>query len=150
VRLAVVRGEHVVAEVTAGAAQHGVRVVAVVGGVVLDQQVITLHPVIVPCARGNRSFPGEVQLGAGEPVGFPGREPGGQPAEVERDQLAEHRARARAEAGSGHAQRFDAFLDLGTGPGADIAGRLRGDHGDGAFRGPHRVKQHPGQVLFRG
>ena len=34
--------EHVAAEVAARAAQHGVRVVAVGGGVVFDQQVVTL------------------------------------------------------------------------------------------------------------
>ena len=52
VRLAVVLGQHVVAEVAAGSAQHGVSVVSVVGGVVLDEQVIALDPVVVPRARG--------------------------------------------------------------------------------------------------
>jgi len=61
--LAVVGGEDVVPEVAAGAAQHRVRVVAVVGRVVeLDQQVVTLDPVVVPGARRGRPFPGEQKL----------------------------------------------------------------------------------------
>ena len=56
------RREHVVAEIAARAAQHGVRVVAVGGGVVLDQQVVALHAVVVPGARRQWPFPGEVQL----------------------------------------------------------------------------------------
>ena len=61
-RPGIVRREHVVAEIAARAPQHGVRVVAVGGGVVLDQQVVALDAVVVPGARRQRPFPGEVQV----------------------------------------------------------------------------------------
>ena len=52
IRARVVGGEDVGAEVAGGAAQHGVRVVAVRARVVvLDQQVVALDPVVVPRAR---------------------------------------------------------------------------------------------------
>src|SRR3954462_11840223 len=52
VRLGVVRGQHVAAEVAVRAAQDGVRVVgAVLHVVVLDQQVLTLEAVVVAGAR---------------------------------------------------------------------------------------------------
>ena len=50
VRLAVMRREDVRAEIAAWPAQHRVRVVGV-GLVELDEQVVGLHPVIVPVAR---------------------------------------------------------------------------------------------------
>ena len=88
--LPVVRGKHVVAEVAARPAQHGVRVVAVVAGVVaLDEQVIALHPVVMPGAGRDRPLPGEVQLARADPGGLPGRQFRGQPAGVQRDELAE-------------------------------------------------------------
>ena len=77
-RPGVVRREHVVAEIAARAPQHGVRVVAVVGGVVLDQQVVALHPVVVRGARLRRALPGEVQLVAGDPGCLPGGQSVGQ------------------------------------------------------------------------
>ena len=61
------RREHVAAEIAARAPQHRVRVVAVVGGVIFDQQVIALHPVVVPRTRRQRPFPGEVQVRGGQP-----------------------------------------------------------------------------------
>jgi len=64
--LLVVRREHVTPEVAAGTAQHGVRVITIVGRVVLDEQVIALYPVVVPGARSERSLPGEVQFCAGD------------------------------------------------------------------------------------
>src|SRR5260370_37341111 len=108
-RLAVVLGQHVVAEVAAGTPQHGVRVVPVAGGVVLDEQVIALYAVVVPGAGPHRPLPGDMQFAAREPGALPRRELDGQPVEVDRDQLAEHRPRAGPELAGGHAQRLDAF-----------------------------------------
>src|ERR1700722_3139394 len=92
----VVRREQVVAEVAAGAPQHGVRMIAVVGGVVLDEQVIALHPVVVPCPWGQRPLPGEMQLRAAAGR-LPSRELGGQPVEIQGDQLGQQGPRGQAE-----------------------------------------------------
>src|SRR5205823_10278268 len=67
----VVPGEHVVAEVAARPAQHGVRVVrTVLRVVVLDEQVRTLDPVVVAVPRPHRAGPGEVQLAFAQPGGL--------------------------------------------------------------------------------
>lgn len=72
-RLLVVRREHVVTEVAAGPAQYRMRVIAVVGGVIFDEQIIALHSVVVPGAQGQRPLPGEVQLPGGQLRSLTGR-----------------------------------------------------------------------------
>src|SRR5260370_35625980 len=102
-RLAVVLGQHVVAEVAAGTPQHGVRVVPVAGGVVLDEQVIALYAVVMPGAGPHRPLPGDVQFAAREPGALPRRELDGQPVEVDHDQLAAPRPGAAPARAGGHA-----------------------------------------------
>src|ERR1039457_3612547 len=104
--LLIVRREHVITEVAARAPQHGVRVVAVVGGVVFDQQVIALYPVVVPGARRKRSLPGEVQVCAGRAGRFARRELGRKPVEVKRDDLVQHGSRTGSEPGGRKAERL--------------------------------------------
>src|SRR6476469_9044150 len=116
--LLVVGGEHVVAELAARAAQDGVRVVAVAGrAVVLDQQVVALHPVVVRGARLRRALPGEVQLVAGDPGCLPGGQGGGQAAQVQRGELAEQRAGAGIQAAGRNAGGLDPLFGAGADPG---------------------------------
>src|SRR5215472_2924294 len=87
VRCSVVRGEDVAAEIAARPPEHRVRVIAVVGGVVvLDEEVLALHSVVVPCPRRLGALPGEVQLAARDLGGLFGRELGGQPVEIQGDE----------------------------------------------------------------
>jgi hypothetical protein len=138
--LLVVRREQVSPEVAAGAAQHGVRVITIVGSVVFDEQVSALYPVVVPSARRERSLPGEVQFRVGGTRSLPGRKLGRQPVEVEGYELSQHRSRARPEPGGGNAERFDAFPSAGIGAGVNVVGRLDGDDGGRTARRTHRVK----------
>src|SRR5689334_5444289 len=149
--LLIVGGEHVVPEVAARAAQHGVRVVAVAAGaVVLDQQVVALHPVVVRGARLGRALPGEVQLASGDPGRLLAGQGGGQAAQVQGGELAEQGAGVRGEAAGRDAGRVDAVCGAGADAGADVGGRLAGYCRGGPFLRVHGGQQFPGQVLLGG
>src|SRR5260370_38334279 len=115
-RLAVVLGQHVVAEVAAGTPQHGVRVVPVAGGVVLDEQVIALYAVVVPGAGPHRPLPGDMQFAAREPGALPRRELDGQPVEEDHDRLPEHRPGAGPELAAGRPERPESLPGPGHHP----------------------------------
>src|SRR2546425_6920703 len=94
--LGAVAGERIATEISRWAAQHGMGVVGIVGGVVvLDEQIVRLDPVVVTpvvVAAGSgryRSLPGE-ERGAGvQAVGLGGGEIARQPGQVRRDELVE-------------------------------------------------------------
>jgi len=96
----------------------------------------------------DRPLPGEVQPARADPGGLGGRQLRGQPAGVQRDQLAEHRARRGADPGRGDAQRLDAFGGVRAGAGADVVRSPVGHHGLGPPGRAERVEQFPRQVFL--
>ncbi len=74
----------------------------------------------------------------------------GQPAEVQRDELAEDRPRRRPEPGGGDSGRLDVLLGAGPRAGADVGGGLVGHHRDGAARRAQCVQQRARHVFLRG
>ena len=121
-------GEHVVAEVAARPAQHGVRVVrTVLRVVVLDEQVRTLDPVVVAVPRPHRAGPGEVQLAFAQPGGLRGGELGAQPVEVHREEVVEQRAGGGAELRRRYPEGLGPLRRLRPGVADDVVGRGIGD-----------------------
>src|SRR5215467_3822419 len=99
-------GEYVLTEVAAGAAQHRVRMIAVVlDVVVLDQQVIALDPVVMPGAATRRPFPGEMQVARAEPVRLASGELAAETVQVHGDKLLKQRPCDRSELAGGDATR---------------------------------------------